>query len=331
MKKDLRLSYEDRCQIHALWKRGLSHAEIAWDLAVHRSTIWRELRRNSMSTGYYIHCAQEKADERQQRRRCFPRKMTPKLVAFIEAKLKQGWSPQQISGWLKHRQNKLPAVSHERIYQHVWRNKWEGGKLYRRLRHRGRKYRQCGTRYSGGRGRIPNRVDIDERPAIVERKCRLGDWELDTVFGAKRKGALVSMVERRSKLVRLALVPQHKADIVAAAIETSLAPHKQKVLTMTMDNGLEFAKHVSFGKALQADTYFARPYNAWQRGLNEHTNGLVRQYFPKSMDFTRLKPDDVRMVEDLLNNRPRAVLGFRTPLEVFDDPKSAPVVVALAS
>ncbi len=322
MQKDSRLTYEDRCQIHALWKRGFSSAEIARDIVVHRTTIWRELHRNSMPTGYYLHCAQNKAEERQQRRRCFPRKMTPKLVAFIEKKLKQGWSPQQISGWLKHRQKKLPTISHERIYQHVWRNRGDGGRLYHHLRHCGRKYKHCGPRYTGGRGRIPDRIDIDQRPTIVERKCRLGDWELDTIIGSKRRGALVSMVERRSKLVRLALVGEYKADIVAHAIETSLGGDKDKILTMTMDNGLEFAKHVSFGKTLQADTFFAKPYSAWQRGLNEHTNGLVRQYFPKSTDFTTLSADDVQKVEELLNNRPRAVLGFRTPLEIFSRPSS---------
>lgn len=322
MKKDLRLTYEDRCQIHALLNRDLSHADIAWDIAVHRTTIWREVRRNGGATGYYYHWAQSKAEERQQRRRCFPRKMTSKLVTFIEAHLKKGWSPQQISGWLKNRQDKLPVVSHERIYQHIWRNKAEGGRLFRHLRHRGRKYRCCDSRYSGGRSRIPNRVDIDQRSAIVERKCRLGDWELDTIIGSKRRGALVSMVERRSKLLRLALVQEYKSDIVAHAIETSLIKDKDKVLTMTMDNGLEFAKHVAFGKALQADTYFARPYNAWQRGLNEHTNGLVRQYFPKSTDFTAVAAHEVQKVEELLNNRPRAVLGFRTPMEVFSRPSS---------
>jgi transposase, IS30 family len=326
MKKDRHLAYEDRCQIHALLKRGYSHAEIAWDIAVHRTTIWRELRRNSGTTGYYYHWAESQAEERQRSRRSFPRKMKPRLVAFIETKLEQGWSPQQISGWLKYRQSELPTISHERIYQHVWRNRREGGTLYLYLRHRGKKYRRCGSRYSGV-GRIPNRVDIDQRPAIVERKIRLGDWELDTIIGAKRRGALVSMVERRSKLVRLAWVPSCKSETVAHAIETSLAEHKNKVHTLTMDNGLEFAKHVAFGKSLQADTFFARPYSAWERGLNEHTNGLVRQYFPKSTDFTTVSADHVRNVEELLNSRPRAVLGFRTPLEVFDNPQASLVLL----
>jgi IS30 family transposase len=328
MKKDRHLTYEDRCQIHALKKRGFSQSDIAWDIAVHRSTISRELRRNSGETGYYYHWAQSKADERQRRRRCHPRKMTAKVIAFIEAKMREGWSPQQISGWLKHRQDKLPTVSHERIYQHVWRNRWEGGRLYLRLRHRGRKYRRCGDRYRG-RGQIPGRVDIDQRPAIVDLKVRVGDWELDTIIGSKHRGAIVSMAERRSKLVRLALVQSCKAEEVTQAIETSLGEYKDKVLTMTMDNGKEFAKHAAFGKTLLADTFFAKPYQAWQRGLNEHSNGLVRQYFPKRTDFTTVSTDDVRRVETLLNNRPRAVLGFRTPLEVFSDPLSAyPVAIA---
>lgn len=312
MKKDRNLGYEDRCQIAALKNRGFSDADIAWDIGVHRTTIWREIRRNGGTTGYYYHWAQSKAEERQRQRRCHPRKMTPKLIAFIEAKIKEGWSPQQISGWLKHRQSELPTISHTWIYRHVWRDKGNGGKLYRRLRHRGRKYNWRNSRRTG-RGRIPDRADISERPAIVDLKCRLGDWELDTIIGSKRRGALVSMVERRSKLVRLALVSEYKAGIVAQAIEGSLIAHKEKVLTMTMDNGLEFAKHVTFGKALGAGTYFARPYNAWQRGLNEHTNGLVCQYFPKATDFTKVKPDAVQWVEDRLNSRPRAVLEFKTP------------------
>ena len=266
-------------------KRGLSQTAIAYDIAVHRSTISRELRRNSGKTGYYYHWAQAQAEDRQRKRRSRPRKMTAAVVAFIEGKLKEGWSPQQISGWLKYRQNELPVVSHERIYQHVWRNKWNGGRLHLHLRHRGRRYCRRGSCY-GGRGRIPGRVDIHQRPAIVERKARLGDWELDTIVGAQHRGALVSMAERRSKLVRLALVRSCKADEVARAI----------------------ARHADFGRALQADTFFAKPYQAWQRGLNEHSNGLVRQYFPKSIDFTTVSSDDVRRVEALLNTRPRAVL-----------------------
>ena len=179
-------------------------------------------------------------------------------------------------------------------------DKWDGGTLHTHLRHRGRRYWRRGSAYQR-RGRIPDRVDIDQRPAIVESKSRVGDWELDTIVGPQgRRGALVSMVERCSKIVRLALVPSCKADGVAHAIETALGEHKDKVHTLTMDNGLEFAKHRSFGKALQADTYFAKPYQSWQRGLNEHSNGLVRQYFPKATDFSTISERDVRRVDNCL-------------------------------
>ena len=197
------------------------------------------------------------------------------------------------------------------------------------MRHGGFRYRCYHSRFSkkGPKyGPIPDRVDIDLRPAIVERKSRIGDWELDTIVGSEHRGALVSMAERKSKLVRLALVQSRKSDEVAQAIEASLAEHKGKVFTLTMDNGPEFAKHITFGKRLNAATFFAKPYRAWERGLNEHTNGLVRQYFPKSTDFTTITAGEVQKVEELLNNRPRAVLGFRTPMEVFSKPLPAKAV-----
>jgi IS30 family transposase len=250
--------------------------------------------------------------------------MTPAMIAFVEEKLHLGWSPQQIGGWLKHRQTELVPISYERIYWHVWRNKVDGGNLYRHLRRGGRRYRRFGARFDfihRRNGPISGRVDIGQRSAIVEEKSRVGDWELDTIVGSQRRGVLVSMVERGSKLVRLALVPESKSETVACAIQCSLAKDSEKVLTLTMDNGPEFARHRTFGAALDAETFFAKPYHAWERGLNEHTNGLVRRYFPKSTDFTTISDDAVLRVEELLNNRPRAVLGFRTPLEVFSNPQ----------
>jgi IS30 family transposase len=317
------LGIDDRIQIQVLVKRGISDAEIARELKVHRSTIGRERRRNKVEGKYYYHLAQACAEKRQRERRRRPSKMTPTMVAFIEEKLRFGWSPEQIGGWLKHRQTELVPVSYERIYWHVWRNKVDGGSLYRHLRRGGRRYRRFGARFDFTRRKAPvsGRVDIGQRPAIVEEKSRVGDWELDTIVGSQRKGALVSMVERGSKLVRLALVAESKSEIVASAIERSLTKDIDKVLTLTMDNGAEFARHKLFGAALDAATFFARPYHAWERGLNEHTNGLVREYFPKSTDFTAISQDEVHRVEELLNNRPRAVLAFRTPLEVFFNPQ----------
>lgn len=326
------LGLDDRIQIQVLTKRGISDAEIARELKVHRSTVWRERRRNKVDGKYYYHQAQACAEKRQRDRRRRPSKMTPAMVAFIEEKLHLGWSPEQIGGWLKHRQTFLTPVSYERIYWHVWRNKIDGGNLYRHLRRGGRRYRRFGARFDFTRRKAPvsGRVDIGQRPAIVEEKSRVGDWELDTIVGSQRKGALVSMVERGSKLVRLALVAESKSEIVANVIEARLSKDIDKVLTLTMDNGAEFARHKAFGSALDADTFFAKPYHAWERGLNEHTNGLVRQYFPKSTDFTAISKDEVLRVEELLNNRPRAVLAFRTPLEVFSNPQLLqPVALAI--
>lgn len=336
MKRYKRLGESDRITINVLSKKGFSDADIARDIGVHRATVGREKRRNTTSgpagKRYYYHLAQELAEKRQKERGRRRSRMTTALAKFIELKIKVGWSPQQISGWLKYRQDKLPAISHERIYQHVWNDKFDGGKLHRHLRHGGRRWRRY--RWLGRKARrygpIPDRVDIDQRPAIVEKKDRVGDWELDTMIGSKRRGVLVSMVERGSKFLRLALVHEPKSETVARAIESSLAKDSKKVLTMTMDNGWEFAKHREFGARLKADTFFAKPYSAWQRGLNEHTNGLVRQYFPKATDFTTLSADDVQKVEERLNNRPRAVLGFRTPLEVFSRPSSLRYVALAA-
>jgi transposase, IS30 family len=319
-----RLGMDDRVQIQVLTKRGISDAEIARELRVHRSTVGRERQRNKVDGKYYYHQAQAYAEKRQRERKRRPSKLTAAMVAFIEEKLRLGWSPQQIGGWLKHRQAELASVSYERIYWHVWRNKIDGGNLYRHLRRGGRRYRRFGARFDfihRRTGPIAGRVDIGQRPAIVEKKSRVGDWELDTIVGSQRRGALVSMVERGSKLVRLALVAESKSDFVTAVIERSLAKDIDKVFTLTMDNGPEFARHKIFGASLDADTFFAKPYHAWERGLNEHTNGLVRQYFPKSTDFTVISEDEVLRVEELLNNRPRAVLAFRTPLEVFSNPQ----------
>jgi len=326
------LGLDDRVQIQVLTKRGISDAEIARELKVHRSTVGRERRRNKVNGKYYYHQAQACAEKRQRERKRRPSKLTPAMVAFIEEKLRLGWSPEQIGGWLKYRQTELASVSYERIYWHVWRNKIDGGHLYRHLRRGGRRYRRFGARFDFTRRKAPvsGRVDIGQRPAIVEEKSRVGDWELDTIVGSQRKGALVSMVERGSKFVRLALVQEAKSDVVANVIEARLSKDIDKVLTLTMDNGAEFARHKIFGAALDADTFFAKPYHAWERGLNEHTNGLVREYFPKSTDFTTISDDEVLRVEELINNRPRAVLAFRTPLEVFSNPKLLkPVALAI--
>ncbi|HUC20472.1 MAG TPA: IS30 family transposase [Candidatus Polarisedimenticolaceae bacterium] len=231
----------------------------------------------------------------------------------VERLLRQDWSPEQIAGRLKL--EKQPTVSHECIYLYIYAEKRRGGTLHQHLRSQ-KKQRK---RYNGyiRRGQIPNRTSIDKRPKIVASKRRFGDWELDTIVGARHKGGILSAVERKSKLTRLRkLATKAAAEMKDNAIEL-LAPLAAKVHTITVDNGKEFCDHELIAAGLQARVYFAHPYASWERGLNENTNGLVRQYFPKKYEFARISDQDLQQVEDLLNNRPRKTLGYRTPNEVF--------------
>jgi transposase, IS30 family len=310
------LTYGERCQIIAYKRSNISNVEIARQLGVHRSSIGRELKRNRSTTGYCPDKAETLKEERRHKASSTPLKMIQELIELIESKLYIEWSPVQISGWLKER-NQQFSVSHERIYQHIWQDKKAGGKLFRHLRHRGKKYNKRG-KGTAGRGCIPNRVDIDQRPKIAELKQRVGDWELDTIIGCRQQGALVSMVDRASKLTKLAKIPAKLAQCVNTVMLMRLEPIKDFVLTMTADNGKEFAGHEEIAAILGAGFYFAKPYHSWERGLNEHTNGLVRQYFPKGTNFLTVTHQQVQHVENLLNNRPRKVLNFKTPLEMFE-------------
>jgi IS30 family transposase len=309
------LTYEERCQIYALKKSGMPSSVIALEVGVNKSTINREILRNSGETGYRYKQAQQLSEVRRREASRAPNKMTDDYIAIIEDKLvNEQWSPEQISGWMKR--HLAYSVSHECIYQHIWRDKQQGGNLYKHLRHASKKYSKRSAKHAG-RGCIPGRVDIDERPKIVEEKQRIGDWELDTIIGRNHNGAIVSMVDRASKFTKLMIVPNKTSEAVTSAIIEALDPIKPFVLTMTADNGKEFAAHEELKQVLDAQVYFAKPYHSWERGLNEHTNGLVRQYFPKGTKFDSLRQDDVQKVESLLNSRPRKALDFQTPMEAF--------------
>ena len=309
------LTRDQRCQICALKKRGFSQSAIAKDLGLSQGTISRELARNKGKRGYRFKQAEALAARRCSAGNKRTTVLTPCLIALVESMLAgEQWSPEQIAGRLV-RSHKI-GVSVETLYSHIWRDKREGGTLYKHLRHGGKKRNKRSGKNSG-RGMIPGRVDIKERPTIVDRKTRLGDWELDSIIGAKHQGSITSMVERRSKLTRLVLQKGPTANATRKSIVSRLKPLKKYVLTLTSDNGKEFAEHAKITQILGGDFYFATPYHSWERGLNEHTNGLVRQYFPKGLDFATLTNADVQYVEDLLNNRPRKILGYRSPNEVF--------------
>jgi transposase, IS30 family len=301
-----------RYQIEILKKAGKNQKDIAGLVKVSPSTICRELQRNTGKRGYRPKQAQRKAETRR-KLAVKPLKMTLAVIDLIEAKLSINWSPEQISGWLKA--EKGLSISHERTYQHIWADKLNGGSLYKHLRHSGKKRKQYGSKDK--RGQIRNRISIDDRPLIVGEKTRLGDWEIDTVIGKNHQGALVTIVDRVSKLTLIKKVPSKHADIVAEATITLLRPYLDRALTITADNGKEFAGHEKIKVALAAEVYFAHPYSSWERGLNENTNGLIRQYFTKGSSFGNITDKDVDGVMEKLNHRPRKTLNYKTPHAVF--------------
>ena len=322
------LTYAQRCQISALLASGQKQTQIASHFNVNRSTISREIQRNAHAQTYDHERAHQYATQRRSSASKRPYKMTPSCIAWVEDKLAQQWSPQQISG--RYAEEKKGSISHETIYQHIWLNKKNGGTLWKQLRHNGKKYNRRKGK-TAGRGLIPGRVDISERPAIVEEKSRIGDIEADTIIGAHHKGAIVSLVDRCTKFTKLILVEDKTSDAVSAAILHALSPMTGLIKTITFDNGKEFAKHHMISETTGAQCFFATPYHSWERGLNEHTNGLVRQYFPKGSAFDTLSHADVSRVESLLNNRPRKCLGYKTPLELFSQLTSHHSPVAFRS
>ena len=310
-----RIAYEDRCQMYALQKAGQTPAEIGQALGFSQGTVSRELARNAGRRGYRFQQAQRTAQARQEQVRHLPRKLTWRVRRTIARKLRaERWSPEQISFWL--RATRGISLSHEWIYQMIWANKRIGGDLWRFLRRRGKNYNRRGAQHAG-RGVIPHRIDIAERPAIVDSKSRLGDWEGDTIVGAHHQGGRLTHVERKSLFTTISKLSRPTAQATHRATVHRLKPLCAHVHTITYDNGKEFAGHRHTAHCLQAQVFFATPYHAWERGVNENTNGLIRDFFPKGTDFTTIHPATVAKVERLLNRRPRKSLGFQTPNEVF--------------
>jgi len=298
------LTQEERYQISVLLKAGHKQNEIAELLKRSPSTISRELNRNKGRRGYRPKQANYKAVER---RAVNARRIDDATWQFAQEMLAQQWSPEQISGHV--------YISHEAVYQRVYADKRAGGLLWKNLRCQKKRKKRYGK--TDRRGVIPNRLSIDERPDIVEKRSRIGDWEADTIIGKNHRQAIVSLVERKSKLTLIRKVERKTAANVSRAMIALLRPHRNKVCTLTSDNGREFAGHEEIAEKLQANFYFAHPYSSWERGTNENTNGLIRQYFPKNRDFTTITRQEIDMVMERLNNRPRKRLGYLTPNQVF--------------
>ena len=318
MKTYRQLTLEQRYQISAALKVGQRRADIAKAIGINKSTVSRELKRNVSQRGYRPKFADRKACHRR-REKVKPR-ITERTWTEVEAGLRNEWSPEQISG--RRAKEGKQAVSHEWIYHHIYQDKANGGSLYTHLRCQRKRRKRYGS-YSK-RGQLVNQISIDKRPVIVAQKRRIGDWELDTVIGKGHCQALVSMVERKSKLLRMKKVEQKTGKLVGQAICHKL--NGLTVHTMTSDNGREFSQHQQIAEKLNAGFYFCHPYSSWERGVNENTNGLVRQYFPKQMKFDIITDKQINQVEDKLNNRPRKTLGYQTPNEVYFKEQEQPRV-----
>lgn len=298
------LTQEERYQIYALKKAGHKQSEIASVLERSESTISRELARNCGQRGYRPKQAHSLSVTR---RAMNARTIDDATWQFVQEKLLQQWSPEQISGHA--------AISHETVYQRVYADKQAGGILWQQLRCQKQRRKRYGK--TDRRGLIPNRQTIEDRPLIVDERSRIGDWEADTVIGKHHRQAIVSLVERRTGLTLIHKVERKTAQAVGQAMVQLLKPYRNKVHTITSDNGREFAGHEVVAKQLKADFYFAHPYASWERGTNENTNGLIRQYFPKHRDFTTITQQEIDMAMERLNNRPRKRLGYQTPNQVF--------------
>jgi IS30 family transposase len=314
MKTYKQLTYEERCKVYALNKSGMSQNKIAQQLNVSQSTISRKFTRNTGLRGYRIQQAQRLA---QQRRADASKaiKMIATLIELINLKLDDKWSPEQISGWLEL--NKASNISYETTYQHIWRDKQRGGMLFKSLRRKGKAYQSRSKDKQAGRGFIKNRISIDERPEVVDDRSRIGDWEIDLVIGKGHSGALVTIVERQTSFTVSARIDDKSAKTVTAATIALLKPYEKAVLTITADNGKEFAYHEEMTKHLGCDVFFVDPYCSWQRGLNEKTNGLLRQYWPKLTDFKKVSHSEVEEVIVNLNDRPRKKLKYKTPAKLM--------------
>lgn len=307
------LTMEERERISQLRAAGRAKSEMARALGRHRSTIDRELKRNGDDAGYSAVRAQLRAEDRRQHRPRVKKMDRQQTQQVVRSGLARRWSPDQIAGRLRreHPGKRSAWVSRMTIYRWIDRH---GDRAYWRSRLRFGQRRKPEDR----RGKLRSAPQISGRPPIVDERSRLGDWEGDTVVGARHRSGLMTLVERRSGFALVKVVRRLASRNVTRAIRNATRKLPVELMhTLTLDNGKEFAGHAALTRQTGLDVYFARPYHAWERGSNEHFNGLLRAYFPKGTDFRRTAASEVQLVLDELNDRPRQRLGYRTPREVL--------------
>ena len=307
------LTEEQRYTIFRMQQAKCTRKEICIAIGKDKSVLSRELKRNSSKRGYSPHLAQEYADERKERFKGL-RKFTPTIKQKIIRELEQEqWSPEQIVGRAKR--EGIPMVSTERIYQFIRQDKRTGGVLWKQCRH---KLKHRKRPVTGKKVVIPNKVMIDWRPEVINNRERFGDWEIDTIVGKENKGAILTLTERLTGFLIMRKLPKGKnAKALANELFYMLLPYKQAVHSITSDNGTEFYEHQTIAKKLNTLFFFANPYSSWQRGLNEYTNGLIRQYIPKKQIFNKYNDEQIATFQKKINNRPRKNLNFDTPKHRF--------------
>lgn len=306
------LTSEQRYAIYLGLKNGISKSEIAKSINVSPSTVYRETKRNKNKTnGYSWRLAQEMADERKERlpgNRSTHDSIKHKALELLK---KEQWSPRQISGYLNRHEN--INISHETIYKWIRKDKKEGGELYKHCRHK-LKYR---ARVVGSAKNIPNRISIKERPDEADGS-RFGDFEMDTIVGVKHKEFILTITERKTNYVMMKKLPMGKeSKHLAREVVNMLMPYKDKIKTITTDNGSEFAAHKFIADKLKTIVYFTDPYSSWQKGAIENANKLIRQYIPKNTTFDAFSDKDIKNIQYKLNRRPREKLNFNSPKNIF--------------
>lgn len=309
------LTQRERYYICLQIASGISQTTIVKTLHVYKSTVSREIRRNQRDVNDYDSDYAEKKSILRRTKASSAKgfkQFTLRVKQYIKEKLELKWSPEQISGRMKIEIKK--SISHETIYKYIKHDKRNGGKLFKLLSHQGKKYKY-GLRKNV---KIIDRVDISQRPKIVDSKARIGDFEIDTIVSARNTGKayLLTMVDRRSKVTFIRKTLDKSAEQIQLALEDIYLNTTIPIRTLTSDNGTEFANHKTISENIACDFYFAHPYRSCERGLNEHTNGKIRKYLPKGINFDTISVDTIRQIENDLNNRPRKALNYKTPNEV---------------
>ena len=308
------LTTDERYTIAALRMQRVSQAEIARHLGRHPSTISRELKRNRTNAGIYTACkAVSRASRvrRESRRKWY---FSDSDLQMVIALIRLDWSPEQVSLWLK--KCKVLSISHSTIYRYIWYNYFYHGNLHKHLR-QSNKRRRKKYRSADSRGVLANKAHISERPKGAENKSRIGHFEIDTVHGSSDQHSIVTLVDRKSKYTIIGKIKNRTTDELNHKVVELIKKQVNQVKTITADNGTEFHQYTKIEKETNTTFYFANPYHSWERGLNENTNGLVRQYLPKGKTMRHITQKDCDAIALKLNRRPRKCLNMKTPEEVY--------------